>query len=187
MKALKAFIKPIEAPQRSVKIKIQLIFSSLSGIGTGRVNTKIFLQLTIRNLHQLSNTRLYRITDERQILIFIQAWFCSQIVKDQFFSFFSYKTYYLDQNVSSMTRGRFRSIFKCIILLFLFFTWMSIIFVTTSQPYHQSFPNAQNKAGVQENCRNVSTQQRMIVTIAIMYFQRSFAGYSYHLKIHKFV
>ena len=29
MKALKAFIKPFEAPQRSVKIKIQVIFISI--------------------------------------------------------------------------------------------------------------------------------------------------------------
>ena len=33
MKALKAFIKPFEAPQRSVKIKIELNFFTLSGIG----------------------------------------------------------------------------------------------------------------------------------------------------------
>ena len=38
MKALKAFIKPFEATQRSVKIKIELNFFSSSGIGTGRVN-----------------------------------------------------------------------------------------------------------------------------------------------------
>ena len=37
MKALKVFIKPFEAPQRSVKIKIELNFFSSSGIGTGRV------------------------------------------------------------------------------------------------------------------------------------------------------
>ena len=38
MKAFKAFTKPFEAPQRSVKIKILLNFFSSSGIGTGRVN-----------------------------------------------------------------------------------------------------------------------------------------------------
>ena len=38
MKALQAFIKPFEAPQRHVKIKIQLNFFSLSRIETGRVN-----------------------------------------------------------------------------------------------------------------------------------------------------
>ena len=38
MKAFKAFIKPFEAPQRSVKIKIQVKFVSSSGIGTGKVN-----------------------------------------------------------------------------------------------------------------------------------------------------
>ena len=37
MKTFKTFIKPLEAPQRSVKIKIQLIFFSSSGIGTGRI------------------------------------------------------------------------------------------------------------------------------------------------------
>ena len=36
MKAFKAFIKPFEAPRKSVKIKIQLNFFSSSGIGTGR-------------------------------------------------------------------------------------------------------------------------------------------------------
>ena len=41
MKAFKAFIKPFEAPQRSVKIKIQVIFFSLSGIVAGRVNVRI--------------------------------------------------------------------------------------------------------------------------------------------------
>ena len=39
MKAFKAFIKPSEAPQRSVKIKIEVNFLSLSTIGTGRVNS----------------------------------------------------------------------------------------------------------------------------------------------------
>ena len=34
---VKAFINPFEAPQRSVKIKIQVDFFSLSGIGTGSV------------------------------------------------------------------------------------------------------------------------------------------------------
>ena len=40
MKALKAFIKPFEAPQRSVKIKIQVNFFILSGIGTLRGKDK---------------------------------------------------------------------------------------------------------------------------------------------------
>ena len=35
----RAFIKPFEAPQGSAKIKIYVIFLSLSGIETGRVNT----------------------------------------------------------------------------------------------------------------------------------------------------
>ena len=39
VKAFKAFIKPFEAPQRSAKIKIELIFFSSSGIGTGRVKS----------------------------------------------------------------------------------------------------------------------------------------------------
>ena len=41
MKALKAFIKPFEAPQRSVKIKFNLNFISMQlpeMHGTGRVN-----------------------------------------------------------------------------------------------------------------------------------------------------
>ena len=37
MKAFKVFIKPFEAPQGSVKIKIQVNFFSLSGIGAERV------------------------------------------------------------------------------------------------------------------------------------------------------
>ena len=37
MKAFKTFIKPFEAPQRSLKTKIQVNFLSLSGIGRERV------------------------------------------------------------------------------------------------------------------------------------------------------
>ena len=37
MKAFKAFVKPFEAPQGSVKIKISFIFFVLPGIGTLRV------------------------------------------------------------------------------------------------------------------------------------------------------
>ena len=37
MKTFKAFIKPFDAPQRGVKIKIQVNFLSSSGIGTERV------------------------------------------------------------------------------------------------------------------------------------------------------
>ena len=40
------FIKPFEAPQRSVKIKISLNFLSSSGIGMGRFNI-IILNLSI--------------------------------------------------------------------------------------------------------------------------------------------
>ena len=36
---IKAFIKPFEAPQRSVKIKISVNFFSLSGMEAGRVKT----------------------------------------------------------------------------------------------------------------------------------------------------
>ena len=37
MKAFKAFIKPFEAPQRSVKTKLSVDFFSLFGIETGTV------------------------------------------------------------------------------------------------------------------------------------------------------
>ena len=37
MKVFKAFVKALEAPQRSEKIKTLVIFFSLPGIGTGRV------------------------------------------------------------------------------------------------------------------------------------------------------
>ena len=37
----KVFIKPFEAPQRSVKIKVLVNFFSSSGIGTGRVKNAI--------------------------------------------------------------------------------------------------------------------------------------------------
>ena len=40
MKALKVFIKLLEAPQRSVKLKIEVYFLSSSGIGTGSINNK---------------------------------------------------------------------------------------------------------------------------------------------------
>ena len=47
LKAFKALIKPFEAPQRSVKIKISLKFFSLSGIGTGRVPGPTFLKAVL--------------------------------------------------------------------------------------------------------------------------------------------
>ena len=39
MKAFKAIIKPFEAPQRSVKIKIEENILYSSGIGTGRIKS----------------------------------------------------------------------------------------------------------------------------------------------------
>ena len=39
MKVFKAFMKPFEAPKRSVKIKISVNFFALPGIETGRVKT----------------------------------------------------------------------------------------------------------------------------------------------------
>ena len=42
MKAFKGFIKPFEAPQRSLKIKIYLIFFSSSGIETYDLSFKKF-------------------------------------------------------------------------------------------------------------------------------------------------
>ena len=52
MKAFKAFIKPFEAPQRSVKIGISLISFSSFGIETGKVKSVFiaknnFLELQI--------------------------------------------------------------------------------------------------------------------------------------------
>ena len=44
---IKTFIKPFETPQRSVKVKIQVTFFSLSGIRAGRIYKKL------SNLHQL--------------------------------------------------------------------------------------------------------------------------------------
>ena len=46
MKAFETFIKPFEAPQRSVKIKIQLNFFSSSKIGTLRVNVIKLVNIT---------------------------------------------------------------------------------------------------------------------------------------------
>ena len=43
MKAFKDFVKPFEAPQKSVKIKIYFNFFSSSGIATGRVKRNIGL------------------------------------------------------------------------------------------------------------------------------------------------
>ena len=47
MKAFKAFIKPFEAPQRNVKIKIEVNFLSLSGVGTGKVKISQEQNLTV--------------------------------------------------------------------------------------------------------------------------------------------
>ena len=41
MKAFREFTKPFEAPQRSVKIRIYIIFLSSSGIWTGRVKGEL--------------------------------------------------------------------------------------------------------------------------------------------------
>ena len=51
MKALKAFIKPFEAPQWSAKIQIYVIFFSLSGMRTERVkwNAPIILNSNYPN------------------------------------------------------------------------------------------------------------------------------------------
>ena len=64
MKQKKAFIKPFEAPQRSMKIKIQVDSLSLPGIGTGRVNTPsttsgylVFLSVSF-NMKKIRNLRL---------------------------------------------------------------------------------------------------------------------------------
>ena len=43
MKAFKAFIKPFETSQRTLKIKIKVNFFSLSGIGAGRFNSYLML------------------------------------------------------------------------------------------------------------------------------------------------
>ena len=58
LSGLKAFIKPFEAPQRSMKIKYSVDFLSSSGIGPGRVNCgkrtinrrKHFLKLKYQNM-----------------------------------------------------------------------------------------------------------------------------------------
>ena len=57
MNALKTFIKPFEARQRSVKIKIQLNFFSSSGIGTGRV----------KKLQDMSRNRRFLINEVEKI------------------------------------------------------------------------------------------------------------------------
>ena len=44
MKAFKVFIKPFEAPQRSVKINIQVDFLSLSGIGRERLRYQNYIK-----------------------------------------------------------------------------------------------------------------------------------------------
>ena len=49
---LKAFIKPFEAPQRSVKIKIELLFSYCPGLG--REELKRYLCSKIHNFQVLS-------------------------------------------------------------------------------------------------------------------------------------
>ena len=47
MKALKAFIKHFEAPERSVKIKTKLNFLPSSGIRTGRIKKGGAIAITI--------------------------------------------------------------------------------------------------------------------------------------------
>ena len=41
MKAIKTYIKPFEAPQRSVKMKIKLNYFFSFGIGTGKIKYEL--------------------------------------------------------------------------------------------------------------------------------------------------
>ena len=50
MKAFKAFIKPLEAPQRSVKKKVNLIFSLCPGLGR-----KGLIRSYIKRLYDATN------------------------------------------------------------------------------------------------------------------------------------
>ena len=52
MKAFKAFIKPFEVPQRSVKIKIQLNFFTLSGFGTLTVKRGMIIIIIDYNIRK---------------------------------------------------------------------------------------------------------------------------------------
>ena len=67
MKVFKAFIKPFEAPQRIVKIKILLNFFSSSGIGTGRVNITLDIDLQECLNRQLSLTYAFTYLNNYQI------------------------------------------------------------------------------------------------------------------------
>ena len=60
MKALKAFIKPFQAPQRSAKIKISVNFFPLSGIGAGGVNLYFNLRFQWRVIFAIV-IRCYRL------------------------------------------------------------------------------------------------------------------------------
>ena len=70
MKAFKAFIKPSEAPQRSAKIKIEVVFFSSTGIGTGRVKINhgfvppIMEDLSVfrKNAHNIWKFQKYRMS-----------------------------------------------------------------------------------------------------------------------------
>ena len=56
MKVFKVFIKPFEALQRSLKIKLELNFFSSSGIGTGRVKWNLIIARTMVRLFSSINS-----------------------------------------------------------------------------------------------------------------------------------
>ena len=60
MKAFKAFIEPFETPQRSVKINDKVIFVSLPGIGTGRVNLETLITKANLSYHVNKNCFLFQ-------------------------------------------------------------------------------------------------------------------------------
>ena len=68
---MKAFIKPFEAPQRSVKIKNCVNFLSSSGIGTGRVMMRLVIDPDCRGF--LRSTWTGKIINWRLILYLLFA------------------------------------------------------------------------------------------------------------------
>ena len=67
MKVFKAFIKPFEAPQRSVKMKIFISIQLLEMPGTGSINRE-----ELRDLIQGRKTLFFTLTEKSYDLVIIR-------------------------------------------------------------------------------------------------------------------
>ena len=80
---LKAFVKPFEAPQRRVKIKIEVNFLSFSGIRMGKVNRLLTLKL-LKHLLLASYLIPAQNIDKNQVYGIAMAWLAEPVLENIF-------------------------------------------------------------------------------------------------------